>query len=278
MNLTWFQSLLYGLVAGIMDILPVSAQAHERILLTMCGETGAHALLRLLTHLAVLGALYYGCQGQIRRMTRAAKLAKVPKRRRKRPLDRASLMDISLLKTALVPVVIAMLFYGKTSSLSSNLILMSVLLLVNGVILYIPQYLAGSNKDAASMSRRDGLLMGLGSALSVLPGLSGVGVSASVGKVCGADSGYALNIALLLNIPVNIGFILFDLISLVTGGLSGLSFYAVVIYILSALLSFLGATLGIRIIRKLFVNNGFGLFAFYSLGMALFTFIFHITV
>lgn len=277
MNLTWFQSLIYGFFAGFSDILPVSAQAHKQVLLTLCGESGEPALLRLFTHIALAAVLYSSCQGQILRMSRARKLAKVPKRRRKRPLDRASLMDMSLLKTALIPIVITFLFYGKTSAWGSDLMLVSALLLINGLMIFIPQFLPGSNKEAASLTRVEGLLMGLGNAASVLPGVSGVGASVSVGAVCGVDRAYALNMALLLNIPVNIGFILYDLFALVTEGLSGISFGMMLSCLLSALMTFIGGFLGVRIMRKLSVNNGFGFFAFYSWGMALFTFIFYLT-
>lgn len=277
MNLTWFQSLLYGLFAGLADILPVSAQAHRQVLLTLCGETGEPVLLRLMTHAAMLAVLYSGCRGQLLRMSRARKLAKVPKRRRKRPLDRDSLMDMSLLKTGLVPIVLAFLFYGKTSVWGSNLLAVAALLLVNGLVLFIPQYLPGSNKEAASLTRVEGLLMGAGNAASILPGVSGVGTAVSVGSVCGVDRAYGLNMALLMNIPVNVGFLVYDIMDLVAVGLGGLGFVDILMCLLSAVLTFLGGWLGVRIMRKLAGNSGFGIFAFYSWGMALFTFILYLT-
>ena len=37
MDLNWLQSIIYGFVSGLMDILPVSAQAHRALLLKLFG-------------------------------------------------------------------------------------------------------------------------------------------------------------------------------------------------------------------------------------------------
>ena len=86
MDLNWLQSILFGFLSGLTDILPVSGQAHRLIFLNLCGETSEPGLLRLFIHLATLGGLYFACQNHIIRIIRAQKLAMIPKRRRKRPL------------------------------------------------------------------------------------------------------------------------------------------------------------------------------------------------
>lgn len=278
MNLTWLQSILLGLITGLADILPVSAQAHRLLLLKLFGESSEPALLRLTLHLSTLGALYYCCRGQIIRMTRAQKLARIPKRRRKRPLDTRSLMDLSLLKTTLIPIVIAFLFYSKTASLGSNLLFVAGFLFLNGLILYIPQFLPGSNKDAGYLTRLDGLLMGLGGAASTLPGISCIGTATSIGSVLGMEQNYTLNIALVMNIPVTIGYIVFDILAVASAGLTGLTFGAFVGYLLGAAAAFAGVFFGIRLLKKIASAIGTSVFAFYCWGAALFTFILYLTV
>ena len=128
MELNWFESILYGLFSGLADILPVSAQAHRLILLKLFGESGESAFLRLLIHVGTLAALYYCSQNQIIRYLRARKLAMIPKRKRKRPLDTRTLMDFKMLRTALIPVVIGFFFYQKAEALGSNLLLIALFL------------------------------------------------------------------------------------------------------------------------------------------------------
>lgn len=277
MELNWLQGLILGLISGLTDILPVSAQAHRLVLLKLLGQNSEPVLLRLMIHLATLAALYYCCRNHIVRMTRAQKLARIPKRRRKRPLDRRSLMDLSLLKTTLIPIVTAFLFYQKTSALGANLIFVAAFLFLNGVILYIPQFLPGSNKDSGHLTRVEGLLMGLGGAASTLPGVSCVGTAVSISSVCGVEKNYALNTALLMNMPVTIGLIVYDIIAIMDAGLSGLSFGAVISCLLAAAGAFAGVFLGIKLMRKIASSVGFSVFGFYCWGAALFTFILYLT-
>lgn len=273
MDLSFVESILYGLISGLTDILPVSAQAHKILLLKLFGVSNEPNLMRLFIHLGILAALYYSCQSQIVKILRARSLARVPKRRRKRPLDTKSLMDFSLWKTMLFPIILGFLFYGKASGLGSSLLWVAAFLFLNGLILYIPQFLPGSNKDSRMLSRVEGLLMGVGGAASIFPGISAIGAATSIANVCGVDKTYGLNMAMLMNMAVSICLIVHDVIAIVTGGIGILSFGIVLQYILTAAAAFGGVTLGVKIMRNLVANNGFTPFAYYCWGGALFTFI-----
>lgn len=273
MDLNWLQSILYGLLSGLTDILPVSAQAHKVLLLKLFGIQDNMEAMDFLIHLAILAALYFSSQTQLVRMSRAKALARVPKRKRKRPLDVRSLMDLSLAKTMLVPTVIGLFLYQYASGLKSNLMLLSVFLFLNGVVLYVPQFLPSSNRDSRTLSRVEGLLMGLGGAASVLPGVSAIGVSTSIGSVCGVERSYSLNMALLMNMAVTLGFLVYDVMGIAANGLGTLTFLIFIRYLLTALVAFGGCFLGIKVMRYLAANHSFALFALYCFGLALFTFI-----
>ena len=45
-------------------------------------------------------------------------------------------------------------------------------LLLVGVLLFLPQYIRSGNKDGRTLSRFDGVLMGIAGAFSVFPGIS----------------------------------------------------------------------------------------------------------
>lgn len=278
MDLNLFQSVFYGFISGLTEILPVSGQAHRNLMLQLLGQSGEQPLLRLMIHIGILAALYYNCQNHILRMIRAQKLSKVPKRRRKRPLDVRSLMDMSLLKTMALPVLLALLVYGRVSALNGKRILVSVLLFINGIILYVPQYLPGSNRDSRTLSRVEGLWMGLGGALSLLPGISATGASASIGSVCGVDKNYGLNMTYLMCMVLTLGLIIHDFFALIAGGLYGLTFMAFLGYILAGAAAFGGAFAAVRFLRLLVANRGLGVFAFYCWGVSLFTFILYLTI
>lgn len=273
MELSGFEHLIYGLVSGLTEIFPVSARAHSAIMLKVLGADRISGLPVLLIHVAVLAAIYLSSRSQLVKMSRARRLARIPKKRRKRPLDLCSLMDSRFLLTMMLPVILVDLLYRNISDVSFSLLAVAVLLFVNGVVLYVPQFFPGSNKDARSLSRLEGVVMGIGGGLSVVPGLSGLGAAVSVGSICGIERSYALNMSLLMNMAYLVGMIVYDIIGLIQYGLGLFTFQWFIVYILAAALAFVGAMLAIRIMRALASDRGYHFFSYYCWGIALFTFI-----
>ena len=273
----WLYHILYGLISGLADILPVSAPAHQNIFNTLIPDGTISAFTRLMVHMAIFAALYYTCSNQLIRIARAVKLAKIPKRRRKRPLDTKSLMELQMLKTMAIPLVIGFVFYSKAVAFVNTLMIMSVILLLNGVILFVPQYLPGSNKDARSMSPIDAFLMGIGGGLAVLPGMSAIGVTTSIGSVRGGEKSFNFQIALTMNLGVMLGMILMDFVGIFSTGMDFDGFLGFLMACLAAAAAFGGSMLGIRIMKKLAQKSGFGMFAYYCWGAALFSFILYLT-
>lgn len=278
MELNWLQSILFGLVSGAADIIPVSGQAHRLLLLKFFGVNQLPNLLALLLHLSVAAALYLSSQGQFVRMNRARALARIPKKKRKRPLDTRSMMDWSLIKTMLVPTVIGLLLNSRVRGWSVNMFLIAGMLFVNGLILYIPQFLPTSNRDSRTLTRLEGVLMGLGAGASVLPGISTVGIMVSIASVCGIERLYGLNMTFIVKLFFLIGLMVYDVLAIITDGLGGLTVMLLAQYLFTGLLSFGAAMLGIRTLRKLAPEHGFHTFGVYCWGLALFTFILNLVV
>ena len=274
MDMNWLHSIIYGFVSGLADILPVSAQAHRVLLLKFFGAKGDEMdLMNLLVHLAVFAALYYSSQAHRIRMSRARALARVPKRKRKRPLDTRSLMDWSLLKTMILPAILGVYLYQYTVSWQTNLLIVTLFLFLNGLMVYIPQFLPSSNKDSRTLSRVEGLLMGLGGAVSAFPGISAVGAAVSVGSVCGVERNFCLSMALMMNMVLAAGMAVYDVLGILERGLGTLSLMILLRYLAAALAAFGGTMLGIKLLRHLAQEKGYGAFGIYCWGLALFTFI-----
>ena len=272
MEFSWLNSILMGILTGVTSVLPVSVEAHQRLLLKFMGMREIPVLTALAIHLGIAAALYLCCLNHILKMSRASRLARIPKRKRKRPLDTRSLMDLSLLKTMLLPVILAFFLYEKVSALVTNLIVMAAFLFVNGLLLYIPQFLPSSNKDCRSLSRVEGLLMGLGGGLFVIPGLSGMGAALSGASVCGVDRKYGLEMILLMNLGMTVGRIVLDVWKLISVG-GTFSILGLVFCLMAALCAFAATYSCVKFMRHLANEAGFAFFAYYSCGMALFTFI-----
>ena len=115
--------------------------------------------------------------------------------------------------------------------------------------------------------------MGLAGATTILPGISGVGSAVSVASICGLERSYGLTMALLMNLGVWVGLIIFDFLAVVELGLYGLSFGIILHCLMAGMTAFAGAYAGIRIMRNIAENKDYTIFAYYCWGVALFTFV-----
>lgn len=277
MDLNWLECLLIGLFAGFTDVLPVSSQAHKAIFLKIFGANAEPPLLRLAIHVAIFGMLYFCCMTNLKRLNRQLRLARIPKKRRKRPLDPRTIAEFKVLRTLLIPVILGIVAYSKVYTLSGRLNLVAVFLLLNGVILYLPKLMPTGNKDPLSMSALDSLLIGFGSIVASLPGVSNVGSMLSLASICGTERRFALNLAYLAHLVALIGVIFVDLMAVINGNVA-LNVPVLVCCLVAAIAAAVGTYFGVRVMRVLANHNGISDFAYYSFGAALFAFILYLMV
>jgi undecaprenyl-diphosphatase len=273
LELNLLQSLILGILSGVAEVLPLDGQAHRLLLLKIFGGTAENPALQLMIHSFTAVALYLCCRNHILRMLRARRIAATPKKRRKRPLDHEGNSDFKLLFTATIVILVAFCFRSYITPLARKSLIVAGLLVVNGLILYIPEYLPGANMESTAMTPLDGLLFGLGGAAAILPGISCVGATRSLCCVRGMEPKKALNLALLLNIPVNMGLAFFDLTELIAGGAGSMTFSALLGALVAGLAAFAGVVLACKLLPKILEYVSFAIFGFYSWGMALLTFI-----
>lgn len=278
MDFSFLESIIYGLLTGFAEFLPVSAPAHGAMLMKIFGVQSENLLLRLLVHGGAFAALVTACRGQIGHIQREMRLARVPKRRRKRQPDQKIMLDVKIVRTALVPTLLGFLLFYFTQSWALDLSKIALFLALNGIVLFIPRLLSSGNKDSRSMSALDSLLIGVCGGLSMVPGLSRMGITTTAALARGADRQEALSWSLVLSIPVLACIIGIDIYSLISVGAAAVTFAAALQCLVAALASYCGAFAAITFMRFIAVKAGFSGFAYYSWGAALFAFILYMTI
>ena len=269
--MNWIESLLYGLISGFTEFLPVSSAAHQILMEKLFGTEGNSSLRSLLVHFSLLAVLCYSCSSLLQEMNNRPAATRSGRRVVRRP------PEVRLIRTAAIPLLLGFALYPLVNSWVHNLILPTVFFVVNGMILFAPSRLASGNKDARGMSGFDSILIGLSGVLAVCPGISRVGSMTSVAIVRGAEKQQALNWSLLLSVPALVALIAFDVFAVISGGGLG-SVAGILGYILSAAGAAIGGYFGIMLMRFLAVKTGFSGFAYYSWGAALFSFILYLIV
>lgn len=268
-NALW--GLVYGLLGGFFEFLPVSPQVHQQVFLQLAGLENPGYGLAFAVHFGALVAVIVCFYAQLAKYSREQKLLKRQRRNRPRQPDMVCLMELRLLKTAAVPVVISCLLTPWLSHYFERMWVLAILAVLNGILIFIPQYMSRANKDARSLSPLDATLVGLSGFGGILPGVSRVGAFTSVASMRGADGQFGLRFAYLLTIPGLIALCLGDAgMLLFSGAQASVSFFAGIMACVGAFIAGYGA---ITIMRLMAQKSNFEGLAYYSWGLAMFTFI-----
>ena len=269
------ESILYGLISGITEFLPISSGAHQVLLRYLFGVDTRVPVQELLVHIGVLLAIFVGCKDIIFRLRIEQKMLS-NSRRRRHSLDSKSYFDLRLLKTASTPLLVGLLLTIATFRKENNIGMLIAFSLINAAVLLFADHTSRGNRDSRTMSGLDGIVMGVAGALSVFPGVSRTGMISAYTAARGAEVEHVVNWTVLLGIPAMLFALCFDLVLLITMGFMGMSFVMFLGYVLSGVMAFVGGYLGISLLKIVLNQNGFSGFAYYSIGMALFSFILYL--
>lgn len=268
--MNWFEGFIYGLLSGLTEIMPVSSQAHQHILLRLFGIQAIDPIANLVVHLAILLALYIGCRGMIFKLRREQKALQ---RGRRHPADVRSSYDLRLIRTAIIPLMLLMLCLIFTRRWQNNSLLIGFFSILNGLIIFLCERFPHGNKDSRYVSVLDAIALGIMGALSVLPGVSRVATSLSYATARGVDKQQSMNWVLILSIPALCVLCVFDIVGIAGGAVVTGGFAVIAGYILAAIGAFLGAYLCIFFLRTLVSRMNTAAFAYYSWGVALLIFV-----
>ncbi len=264
MELGWLESIIYGLLSGFAEFLPISARAQQTLFLKLLGKEW-DPISSLAVHMGMVLAVLLSCTNYISKLNRERRIASTPRAKRKRQPELKSMLDLRLLRIAGVPVVLCFAAYPFVGFVSNQLWLLAIVMIVNGMILYLPPYFPQANKDSLSLSGLDGFLIGTGCGLGVVPGISWLGCALTIAQLRGSDRRYALDFALLLAIPAAVLWIGFDIYGIVTA--TQIQFHLLK-FLLAGAAAFGGGCTGIFCMRFLSVRSGFSGFSYYCWGAA----------
>lgn len=273
--MNWIESLLYGLVSGISEFLPISSRGHQVFLYYIFGIATPDPVMQLFVHSALMAALYVGFKpylDQMRRIRTPMNYTGV-----KRNIPRIT-TDERLARNAVLPLLMVMFLVSYFVSGNIPLPLVAVILILNGLIMYLPDRFVQGNKSASSMSMLDSWLMGIVSGLSVLPGVSGVGAAVSVSLFRGADRKKALNWALLMAFYTLGASVCLDLFAIIAQRGTVPFFASLFCYITAAAAAYVSGFIGVKIVKMFTSRGGYCGFAYYNWGMALFVFFIYLIV
>lgn len=272
--MNWMVSLIYGIISGFTRFMPISSTAHQTIFRTLCGFENADPLQNLFVDVAILASLMTGFKPYFDKIR-----SRKPNLRGRRYYQNENSGDASLTRNALLPMMIVSLILYFVVNTNDSLLLISAALLVNGIILFIPSRLLHGNKGGRAMTLLDSIIIGSISALSSIPGISGLGCAVSSAEMRGADSRKALHWAATLSFPMIAIKMLVDFALIFTAGRAGYIDFSFFGYLFSIIGAYIGGYAAIIIISRFIAfRRTLSGFAYYSWGAALFSFILFLSI
>lgn len=261
-----------GLIQGVAEFLPISSSGHLSLAQNLFGllvgveeDLFFDVLLHLGTLLAVLVAYWRDFVEVLRDFF--AILSSLfsrggPPRLQASPNARMVL----LLIVAALPLLIVLPVKGYVEQLYGNTIFIGCALLATGILLFLSDRLRKGKKTARSATLTDALLIGVGQALAVVPGLSRSGTTISLGMMRGLDRTFAVRFSFLLSIPAVLGAAILQVIDAVK---IGIDVKLIPVYLLGVAVAAISGFFAIQLVKFLAQKGKFGAFAYYCWAIGL---------
>lgn len=206
--MTWFESLVLGVVQGLTEFLPISSSAHLRITAALAGweDPGAAftAVIQIGTELAVV--LYFR-RDIVAIVTTWARSLRDPALRS----DPNARMGWLIIVGSVPIVLLGLLLQDQIKTVFRDLHLVAATLIVFGIVLGIADRIARNERTLEQLTTRHGVLYGLAQALALIPGVSRSGGTISAGLLLGYRREAAARYAFLLALPAVFGSGLYEL-------------------------------------------------------------------
>lgn len=208
----FIEAIILGLVQGLTEFLPISSNAHLLLvskLLFEGREPGATftAITQLGTETAVIIYFWKDITRIIGRWFQSLRPSS--------PLTRTD-PDVRLgwlIIIGTIPIVIVGYFaQDLIRGQLRNLWVIAIVLIAFGLLLGLADVLGRKTKPLEQLSYRDGVLIGLGQMLALIPGVSRSGASTSAGLALGYTRPAAARFSFLLAIPAVFGAGLYELV------------------------------------------------------------------
>ena len=205
----WLQALILGLVQGLTEFLPVSSSGHLAIGREILGVEAAEDLVfEIAVHVATVLATIIVFRKQIWKL-----LCGLFKFKYNDEIDYILKICVSM-----IPVfIVGMFFKDKVESLFSSLLVVGLALIVTAMLLFFSDIYGGRSKAAAAQHRNgigwwQALVVGIGQALAVIPGLSRSGTTIGTGLLCGVKRADVAQFSFLMVLIPILGEAFLDLV------------------------------------------------------------------
>lgn len=229
------QAIIYGLIQGLTEFIPISSTAHIRIIPALVGWNDPGAAYTAVIQIGTLIATLIYFRNDISHMISSV----INSVRRKNFDDYYTRLSIMIIIGTIPISVFGLLFKKFIEGGARGLYVVASSLIILAVILYIAEKVSVKQKEITDISYKDGFLIGFAQALALIPGSSRSGVTITAGLFCGLKRDVTARFSFLLSIPAVALSGLFELYSEREALLSANALSLIVATVVSAVVGYM---------------------------------------
>jgi undecaprenyl-diphosphatase len=214
----WFEAVVLGIVQGLTEFLPISSNAHLRIVGAAFGWSDPGAAFTAITQIGTeLAVLIYFAR-DIGRIISAWVSSLFNRERRSDPDAR---MGWLIIVGSIPIIVLGLLFQTQIETKLRDLRIIAIALVVFSLFLYIADRVGAKKRELDDLTVGHGLVYGLAQAAALIPGVSRSGGTITAGLFLGYSRTAAARYSFLLAIPAVLGSGLYEVYKAFKGGVHG---------------------------------------------------------
>ena len=188
------EAIIWGLVQGLTEFLPVSSSGHLRLVPDLFGLSPPDLATSAVLHLGTLIAVIAYYRSDIAWMARGIRRDPVARR-----------MVLMLVIATIPAVVVGITLVEAVERFQESADAVGAALIVTGAVLFSSKFVERRIRSAEEMGNRDTIVIGLAQALALLPGISRSGMVITAGIMRGLSGTQAARFGFLMAIPVTVG-------------------------------------------------------------------------
>jgi len=245
-----FEAIVYGIVQGLGEFLPISSSAHLIVVPWLFGWKDPGLAFDVALHLGTLAAvIFFFWKDWINLLIAGMKGLKTQEGK----------LFWFLVAATIPGALIGKLLEEQAESIFRNPALIGFMLIIMGAIMYYADRTRKSDIDLENIGFGRSFSIGLSQAVAIIPGVSRSGITMSAGRLLGLTRESAARFSFLLSTPIILGAGLLKVKDLVETKVEMMPF--IVGILTSAIVGFLS----IKFLLDYLKNKGFNIFVVYRL-------------
>ncbi|MDD3363565.1 MAG: undecaprenyl-diphosphate phosphatase [Syntrophomonas sp.] len=245
--MTIFQAIVFGIVQGVCEFLPISSTAHIILIPWLFGWQDPGNVFDVALHLGTAAAVILFFIKDWLRLIHAGFT---------RPKTNDGKLFWILVATT-IPGGLAGLLLDKHMESLRNPALIGIMLIIMGVVLYVADEMGKREIRVENIGLKRGLIVGISQAFAVIPGVSRSGITMSVGRLLGMTREGIARFTFLMSAPIILADGLYHAKDLGSVPIDKAPF------ITAVLTSAIVGALSIKFLLNYLRTKGFGIFAAY---------------